>query len=217
MHLRGIKQMLYYALKLFFPLQWGLSRNSSWTPGPRAVGEAADAGSATFRAALWKVLERAERNFCNELPRTLKASGVLFASVEELLSEDHRWRSHLTLGCSESGDSWRHEKRDGKWWWWFPEIQIKSLRKDHSLLHLQHPDLYPAQYNTQCLESVPEADLQPSLKVQPPTSAESCSGSLCSANGSDVTANTTHLTTMFHTSISFFIHDFQCFKRNISS
>lgn len=69
------------------------------------VGEAADAGSATFTAALWKVLERAERNFCKELPRTQKASGVLFTSVEELLSEDHRWGSHLTLGCSESGDS----------------------------------------------------------------------------------------------------------------
>lgn len=53
MHLRGIKQMVYYALKLFFPLQWGLSRNSSWTPGPAVVKEAADVGSAGFAAALW--------------------------------------------------------------------------------------------------------------------------------------------------------------------
>lgn len=33
-------------------------------------------------------LERAEKNLCNELPRTLKALEVLFTAGEELLSKD---------------------------------------------------------------------------------------------------------------------------------
>lgn len=48
--------------------------------------------------------------------------------------------------------------------------------KDHSLVHLQHPDLYPAEHNVQWLEpleSVSEGDLRLPPEVQPPIRAKS--------------------------------------------
>lgn len=50
-------------------------------------------------------LERAEGNSCDELPRTLKAHGVLFTAGEKLFSKDSRWRSYLAFGRPEAGDS----------------------------------------------------------------------------------------------------------------
>ena len=62
------------------------------------------AGSLLAKAGQ-RSLERADGNLCNELPRTLKALGVLFTTGEKLLSKDSGWRSCLALGCSEAGDS----------------------------------------------------------------------------------------------------------------
>lgn len=83
--------------------------------------------------------------------------------------------------------------------------------KDHTLAHLQHLCLHPAEHNVQQLQSVSEGDLHLPPEVQPPTSARSGSARLHSTEGSGIAANTTHLRLRVFTSTSLFMHECHCF------
>lgn len=81
--------------------------------------------------------------------------------------------------------------------------------KGHSLVHLQHPDLHPAEQ-----AGVTGANVRSPSASRGPTSHQ-CQEP--SAEGSGMAANTSHLRVRFGTSISLFMHEFHTFQKNTSS